>query len=706
MAKPGRKRTLTDRQRAERRDEARARRDELASLAKREIGSIPKRRYPRRYRACRDDLAKFCKTYNPATFCWPWSPDHLEVIAAIEQSVRSVAMLAVALPRGSGKTSICRMAVLWAVSYGHLSYPFVIGANEDKAVETIDAIKLWMRTLPKYVEDFPEVSVPVKALGGIAHRAAGQLCEGLPTFIKWSRTRVVLPTVSCPPNDPTPDGRSVTSGAVLGVSGLTGEGIRGSLFGHPDGRSVRPDGVLLDDPQTDESAKSPQQNADRLALLNDAVLGMAGPGKRVSAIMPCTVIRENDMVDRLLDRKKYPLWRGIRRGLMRTMPTNAAAWERYFDVYRECMGRTVPDVNPANRYYRKHRRELDEGAAAAWKARKGPGEVSAIQHAMNLLCERGPDGFWGPMQNRPKRDDRQRDQLQPAEVTAKVNGVDRGVVPTECEVVTSFVDVHEGVLYATTSAWSPAFAGSVIDYRPWPEQPVRYYSQATAPRKLAGEYPGTGKEGAILAGLTECVDDLIGRTWTREDGAAMRIGRLLVDARFDRDLVCAFCRRSRHAALLMPAMGFYVPRGREWSEFFSGKEGGSTGFHWRIPPPKKGDRVLLTDVNYWKTLARERLRVALGDPGCWSIFGDDQRGHELFADHCCAESATWVEAKGLGRYEWELKPGRPDNHYWDGLVGTAVGAATLGVSIPGTMLAPKRPKRQSLAELKRLSRAG
>ena len=36
----------------------------------------------------------------------------------------------------------------------------------------------------------------------------------------------------------------------------------------------------------------------------------------------------------------------------------------------------------------------------------------------------------------------------------------------------------------------------------------------------------------------------------------------------------------------MPAMGFFVPRGREWSDYFATKEGGQTGFHWRIPSPQ------------------------------------------------------------------------------------------------------------------------
>jgi len=54
-------------------------------------------------------------------------------------------------------------------------------------------------------------------------------------------------------------------------------------------RTVRPALVVLDDPQTDESARSLSQCANRESVLAGAVLGLAGPGKKISGIMPCTV---------------------------------------------------------------------------------------------------------------------------------------------------------------------------------------------------------------------------------------------------------------------------------------------------------------------------------------------------------------------------------------------------------------------------------
>jgi hypothetical protein len=61
-------------------------------------------------------------------------------------------------------------------------------------------------------------------------------------------------------------------------------------FTRADGQTVRPSLVVLDDPQTDESARSLSQCASRESILAGAVLGLAGPGKKISGIIPCTVI--------------------------------------------------------------------------------------------------------------------------------------------------------------------------------------------------------------------------------------------------------------------------------------------------------------------------------------------------------------------------------------------------------------------------------
>jgi hypothetical protein len=47
--------------------------------------------------------------------------------------------------------------------------------------------------------------------------------------------------------------------------------------------------VLIDDPQTDESARSPSQCMTRERILAGAILGLAVPGRKIAGLMTLTV---------------------------------------------------------------------------------------------------------------------------------------------------------------------------------------------------------------------------------------------------------------------------------------------------------------------------------------------------------------------------------------------------------------------------------
>jgi len=57
------------------------------SLAGRDIGELPAVVNPERKERAAADFRFFCESYFPLTFHLPWSPDHLKVIAKIEQAV-------------------------------------------------------------------------------------------------------------------------------------------------------------------------------------------------------------------------------------------------------------------------------------------------------------------------------------------------------------------------------------------------------------------------------------------------------------------------------------------------------------------------------------------------------------------------------------------------------------------------------------------
>ena len=387
---------------------ARARNVALA-IAGRDIGDLPEVANRERKERAASDFCFFCEIYFPLTFHLTWSPDHLKVIAKIEQAVLRGGLFAMAMPRGSGKTTICECACIWAVLNGHRDFVCLIGSDEGHAMDMLESIKMEFDGNDLLLEDFPEVVFPIQALDGIANRCNGQLYQGERTHIGWTAREVVLPTMP----------GSNASGAIIKVAGITG-GIRGMKYKRADGRTVRPSLVVLDDPQTDESARSLSQCATRERILAGAVLGLAGPAKKISGIMPCTVIRPSDMADNILSRDKHPEWNGERTKMVYSFPADDKLWAKYAEVRAESM-RQGNGGDEATEFYQVNRAAMDEGAVIAWPERFNHDELSAIQHAMNLKLQ-DEAAFFAEYQNEPLvEDDADNDQLTADQIAAKVN---------------------------------------------------------------------------------------------------------------------------------------------------------------------------------------------------------------------------------------------------------------------------------------------
>jgi len=121
-------------------ENARARNAAMA-LAGRDIGELPSLVDPDRKGRAKTDFRFFCEAYFPQTFHLPWSPDHLKVIGRIEQAVLRGGLFSMAMPRGSGKTSVCECACIWAVLNGHREFVCLIGSDEGHACDMLESIK-------------------------------------------------------------------------------------------------------------------------------------------------------------------------------------------------------------------------------------------------------------------------------------------------------------------------------------------------------------------------------------------------------------------------------------------------------------------------------------------------------------------------------------------------------------------------------------
>lgn len=671
---------------------ARARNAEL-SASGRDIGALPDIVDPQRMEGCRHNFRQFCESYFPHTFTLEWSQDHLRVIAKIEQAVLYGGLFAMAMPRGSGKSTLAETACLWAMLYGHRDFITLIGSDEGHALGMLDSIKTELDSNDLLLEDFPGACFPIRALEGISNRCSGQLYSGHRTQISWTANEIVLPTIK----------ESPASGAIIRVAGITGR-IRGMKFKRPDGQTVRPSLVILDDPQTDESARSLSQCANRERILAGAVLGLAGPGQKISGIMPCTVIRPGDMADRILDRQKHPEWNGERTKMVYTFPTNEKLWDKYAEVRAESL-RKHGDIREATEFYLQNRDKMDLGAVVAWDARFNHDEISALQHAMNLKLQ-GEAAFWAEYQNEPLPEDIGEAQLSVDDITQKLNGHARGEIPIGCHHLTMFIDVQGKLLFWVICAWESDLTGFVVDYGAYPNQNRQYYTLRDARPTLLDAKKGAGLEGAIYAGLESLTDTHLSREWLRDDGAMMKIGRCLIDANWgtSTDVVYQFCRQSKNAAILFPSHGRYVGASSTPFAEYKKKQGERVGHNWRIPNVrgKRAIRHVLYDTNYWKSFIHARLSVPMGDKGCLSLYGRSPEAHQLFAEHLVAEYRVKTSGRGRTVDEWKLRPEAQDNHWFDGIVGCAVAASIEGATLPGTQQeAQSHRKRIKLSELKR-----
>jgi len=672
---------------------ARARNAELSAIG-RDIGDIPEVVDPDRKALAETDFRLFCEAYFPQTFSLPWSDDHLKVIAKIEQAVLRGGLFAMAMPRGSGKTSLAETACIWAMLTGARDFVCLIGSDAGHARGMLESIKVEFETNERLLEDYPEAVYPIHALERIHNRAKGQLCNGRHTRIVWTADEIVLPTI--------PDSKA--SGAIIRVAGIESR-IRGMKFKRADGRAARPSLVVLDDPQTDESARSDQQVRTRMETLNGAILNLAGPGQKISGIMPCTVIRPGDMADQILDRDKHPPWQGQRTKLIYSFPANEKLWERYAQIRADSF-RNDGDGREATEFYGQHREDMDAGAVIAWPERHNTDELSAIQHAMNLKLQ-DERAFWAEYQNEPlPEDEGDVDQVTAEQVAAKVNGHQQGMVPLGASHLTMFIDVQGKALFHTVVAWEDDFTGYVVDYGAYPDQHRAFFTLRDVQKTLGRAAPGAGLEGSIYSGLEKLTADYLSRRWRRDDGAEMRIERCLIDANWGQstDVVYQFCRQSAHSAVVMPSHGRYVGASSVPFSEYKRKRGERVGHHWRIPniQGRRQVRHVLIDTNYWKSFIHARLAVSMGDPGCLSLFGRKPADHQLLAEHVTAEYRVRTEARGRVVDEWKLRAGGPDNHWLDCVVGCAVAASIQGASLPGVSDGPSRPRRRiKLSELQR-----
>ncbi len=631
-----------------------------------DIGSPPDIVDSERREACRMDLKLFCETYRSNAFNLGWSPDHEDVLRLAQAVVLDGGLFAVAMPRGSGKTTIAITTAIWALLYGHRRWVCLVGATSTKAVALLKSIKSELRFNPNLMDDFPEVCHPFRHLEGRGNRAPMQTVNGVNTDIEWTADSLVFPTIE----------HSTSSGATISVCGLTGD-IRGQQRTTASGEIIRPDFVIPDDPQTRESAFSAVQVDNRLDTLAGDVLGLAGPGVKIAGIMPCTVVARYDVADQILNGDRGADWRSTRSQMLYGEPENPELWEEY-RVIRDSELKNDGDGSQAREFYIDHQEQLDAGLRAAWDDRMADGDVTAIRHAMELYY-RDPAAFAAEYQNEPPVAS-SGELLEKDDLIAKIGPSEPQGVPTEATKLVAMADVQKNALYWLVMATSPDFQATVIDYGVWPDQGILDLKYNNLRKPLSQIYKTNNLETYLPSALDNLTDYLFDREYSNLDGSVTKLSRMLVDANWglSRNIIYNWVSYKKTDKIL-PSHGRGVTASSKPLNN-TAKAGSWVGTHWRIERAKDLPvKYVLFDANYWKSFLSARVKTDAGMPGSLHFYKASPKHHNNLFENFLSEYPVPVESKERAVEEWKLRPGGPDNHWLDCAVGCCVAANIEGV---------------------------
>lgn len=657
---------------------------------KRDIAPLPKAEMHTERKVCENDLELYAVTFYPLFFYMDFSNELRKAIKNLQTAIEDNGLFFQILPRGSGKTVLAIVAILWAVCYNKQKVLAVIGAKMKLAQKICTIIHYHLKTNELLLKAFPEICYPFTELKHVNQQSA-QTYNGIPTQISISKEMIVIPTIE----------GSKSSGIAIVPYGLTGA-IRGEIIKMPDGSIARPSFFLVDDPQTDESAKSTSQCEEREDLLQSAVLGLAGPGRSISGVVNGTIIRRDDMVNRYAD-GKYPEWEILKVAFLSSWPTNTDMWEEYLTIREEDNKRTW---EKSNAFYKKNRIEMDKGAVAYWEDRLEHGAISAIQSAYNLIFRHGLQSFMSEFQNEPSEKMTGVDLPSITDILSKRNSIPKDRVKAGTQYITCGIDVHKHILFYLVAGFRDGGTCQTIDYGCFPKQKTMHFDMHNLSVKLSDIYIGS-EASIITQGLIDLVGMLSIQEYMSVSGEEkFNIERIFIDSGYKP--ACVQRVKSEHKSLVVPSRGIGLTAGRKPISQYPKKPGEKYGHFLYYPLVSKSRdfRHCNIDVNYWKSQVSDGFLLPAGSTGEYTLFGTAKTNHDLFATHCTAE--TYTETIGQGRKvkEWKMKVANNENHLFDCLVCASAAASDIGMKLDDDRkglknVSSQKPKRIKLSDLQK-----
>ncbi|PJG83778.1 phage terminase large subunit [Caviibacterium pharyngocola] len=276
---------------------------------------------------------------------------HHYLFEQLPQSVKSVTdsvRHAIAAPRGEAKSTICtQLFPLWCLVCDLKKYLIIAMDTKEQAYGMLEAIKVEIESNPRLRIDFPELAP------GKVWRAGAILTN------KNQKIEAV--------------------GA--------GQKLRGRRHG-----AYRPDLVVLDDIENDESVQTPEQRNKLHDWILKAVLKLGAAGEKFDVIYVGTILHYDSVLNRILSTKG---WKRARFKAILRMPDNMALWDEWENIYLSEEG---DDDTLSDAFYQQHKAEMDKGSIVSWLARP-------LLVLMKIRATDGHSAFDSEYQNDPTAGD-------------------------------------------------------------------------------------------------------------------------------------------------------------------------------------------------------------------------------------------------------------------------------------------------------------
>lgn len=650
----------------------------------------------RRERLEADDIAWLMHYFGPGSgtsspFTYEFTIQQQQMIEAIRNAILLGGDQALAASRGEGKTTLFERMLLKYTLTGAVGFSVLFAATGSAAQDSLESIKVEVENNEHLLADYPEVCVPIAALENTPNRAHYQIVSGrrhddgkafeaAQSKFSWCGQEIVFPNV---PGSPSAGAIIATRGLDSAVRGVKKKGRRVDVAG-------------IDDPDTEETARSEDQAKKLEDRIDRAIAGLGGQQRRVARVMLTTLQNRTCVSYKFTDPAQKPSWNGKRYKFLVTHPDRTDLWEEYVSL-RQADWQN--ETTTAHEHYVAHRELMDAGAVVANPNRYTQGELSALQFYFDEVARIGHEAVSAELDNCPVEESGPVESgITAQRIQRQVNGYERGVVPPECIKLTRGIDCRKVALHWVVRAWRADGTGFTIDYGVHEVLGTKYGSDE-------------GLDVALKRSILGFLDEARGVNYTSVDGEIRDVDRTLIDAGWRTDAVYSACAEAGGG--VWPVMGIGKSSGcvqANFSELQRTTLDRKPGDGWFLS--RRGKLWLVNaDTDRWKAWEHDRWMTGLDKPGCMTLFGEagakperlskDERDHHAYARHITNEVEVEEPFKGTIRRRWKAKS--ENTHWLDASYYANVAAAMEGIRVissaarqRGANRIPAPGERQSL----------